>query len=115
MNRANFLVVLLLIVLIAGSAHGAIYRSRDSDDISRRRDAVTYIDMGRVKNNAYQLHYFSLVCVDGVKVLTTENNSNMQTIIIPGPCDGPQKTVHNQKRKKPSTPVVINTSGDVTW
>jgi len=44
------------------------------------------------------IHGYSLLCVDGVKVLTTTKSTAITSIIIPGPCDG--KYVQQQKQQK---------------
>ena len=88
---AVIVLVILFLILLAWMipADAAIYRSSDEDDQTRTRKAVAMIDMGRVKDAAYSLHYFTLVCVDGVKIYTVETSGDsINSFVIPGRCDG---------------------------
>ena len=81
--------IILIVLFTASFSVAAIYRSTDEDDMQRTRQAVQHIDTGHIKDGAYTLNYFTLVCVDGVKVYTTYSKEHqINTIIIPGRCDG---------------------------
>jgi len=95
--------VILIVLFTASFSVAAVYRSTDKDDIKRTRKAVQHIDVGHIKDGAYTLNYFTLVCVDGVKVYTTYSKEHqINTIIIPGRCDG------KPEPKQPKQPKPLN-------
>jgi len=81
--------ILLILILIFSSsfsyAKPGTWRWPDTS----QREAVEHIDFGefRIDENSL-LASFVLVCVDGIKVYTTYKNSGINSIIIPGGCDG---------------------------
>ena len=117
------LLLVMFLVLYATVAFSAIYRSSTDDDAKRGRRAVTFIDMGHLKDDAFTLEYFSLVCVDGVKIytITSRTGVSVQSFILPGNCDGtidePKQQLRQPKQlqpKKKEQPVT-NQNGMVSW
>ncbi len=115
--------MIMLILAWCIPADAAIYRSSSEDDIQRGRKAVTFIDMGRIKDGAYQLNYFTLVCVDGVKIYTVTDGgkTGIQSFIIPGRCDGltepkpKPKVIYVPTNNSPEQQTPNNKEDFLTW
>lgn len=116
--------LLLLLLLIPVCVNGqdidpGAYRWSNGEVKGWERKAVELIDAGEIKilQDIY-IHSFSVVCVDGVKVYTTIKTgaSAPSSIIIPGPCGGPQ--VQQQENQQGSLVQEVDTRSGrkmVTW
>lgn len=84
----KIMIVLLVAVAFAAPAIAdQTYRAKGHD----YRVAVTLIDQGQFKDDAFNMNYYTLACVDGVKVHTSLYGEGMASVIIPGPCGGKPK------------------------
>jgi len=115
-----FLIIFFLLISINSFAAPGVWRWYDVDnkkgENSFERKAVKYIDIGEVRiSDKNYIHSYSLLCVDGVKVLTTTmdyQTGNVHSIIIPGPCSGPA-IINEEQKQETQVQHTITPSGRV--
>jgi hypothetical protein len=122
------LIVLLLVLAFAipvlaenkHDSHSAVRRYAQDKEDKTIREAVTLIDVGDVagpkpkgSGERYTFHDWTLLCVDGIKVLTTSEGDSISSIILPGRCDGTY--VESKAPELPQNQPKEKTNGKWGW